>query len=212
MPLLPLEYIESTFKSLCKEALKLDKDQFSPFITYFHDEWMKTVTPYHFCVYMRGTRTTAVAESFNGKVNKLFKTHGSFFSFCETLQKIEASTSTKLENYINGTLQRDTRKPFYKKRAKLINILWIDYKNNPKMLLNALANPKNKALYADDEITTEIDDVELATCVELYGNADGTVYMEVQITEEIDRQFETRPRTNMNLSSSKTASSLGNSN
>lgn len=105
LPLLPVQYIERMFRSISKDALKLDKDCFSPFINYFHDEWMKQVKPYHFCVYMRGTRTTAVAEAFNGIMNKLFKTHGGLFLSCETLQKVEASSSTQLENYVNGTQQ-----------------------------------------------------------------------------------------------------------
>lgn len=163
LALLPLHHIESMFKILSKEALKLDKDCFSPFINYFHNEWIKVVTPYHFCVYMRGSRTTAIAEAFNGVVNKLFKTHGSFFSFVETLQKVEVSSATQLENYINGTQQKDNRSSFYKKRSKLINKLWTEYKDNPRMLLKVLANPKNKVLYADNEITIEAEDTDLAT-------------------------------------------------
>lgn len=117
LPLLPLEDIEKMFRYLCKEAFKLDKDLFAPFINYFHNEWMKIVTPLHFCVYMRDKRTTADAESFNKKVNQLFKTHGSFFLFCETLQKLEASTSTQLMNYVNGTLQKDTRNAYQIKNS-----------------------------------------------------------------------------------------------
>lgn len=47
---------------------------------------------------------------------------------------------------------------FFKKRSKLISKLSREYKDNPKLLLKALSNPKNKSLYADNEITLE--DVE----------------------------------------------------
>lgn len=105
LPILPVEHIESTFTNLSKEALKLDLD-FQPFITYFNNEWIKIVTPLHFCVYMRGKRTTADAESFNGRINKLFRTHSSFYQFCEVLQKLEASISDQLQNFIRCSTKR----------------------------------------------------------------------------------------------------------
>lgn len=177
LALLPLHHIASTFKDLCKDALKLDKDSFAPFVNYFNEEWMRIVTPYHFCVFMRGCRTTAAAEAINGKMNKLFKTHGGFYLFCETLQKLEASTSTQLQNYVNGTQQKDTRKAFYKKRSKLIAKLQRDHKDNPKLLLNALANPKNKTLYEDNEI--DVEDVDLTADTEMYGNENNVIYKEI---------------------------------
>lgn len=186
LPLLPEYHIETTFKSLSIEALKLDRNSFAPFINYFNKEWIQIVTPYHFCVYQRGKRTTADAESFNGKMNKLFKTHGSFFMFCETLQKIETTMADQLRNYVNGTLQQDNRSKYNKKRAKIICQISTEYKDNPKLMLNALANPKNKALYADDEIFAEPEDVEMAETVELYGNDDVIIYKEIQFTDESD--------------------------
>lgn len=93
LPLLSLHHIETEFRDLCKEALRLDKGSYAPFTNYSNNEWMKIVTPYHyFCVYMGDKRTTADAESFNKKINHLFKTLGNFFSFCE------ASTSNQLMN------------------------------------------------------------------------------------------------------------------
>lgn len=47
LPLLPLHYIEESFRSLSKATLKLNKDLFAPFVNYFNKEWMKTVTPQH---------------------------------------------------------------------------------------------------------------------------------------------------------------------
>lgn len=112
LPLLPVQHIECAFRDLAKEALKLDKDFFPPFINYFNSEWIKILTPHYFCVYMRGKRTTADAESFNGRINQLFRTHSNFFHFCEVLQKLEASTSNQLENYVYGTQQKDTRSSY----------------------------------------------------------------------------------------------------
>lgn len=186
LPLLPLKDIEITFRELCKEALRLDKGLFTPFINYFYNEWMKIVTPYHFCVYMRGKRTTADAESFNKKVNQLFKTHGGFFLFCETLQKLEASTSNQLMNYVNETQQKDTRNAYYQKRSKLITKIMIDYKENPKLMLKMLANPKNKIIFADNDITVEAEDVEMSAGITLYGNDDTVIYKEISENDESD--------------------------
>lgn len=176
LPLLPLHHIEESFRSLSKTALRLNKDLFAPFVNYFNKEWMKTVTPSHFCLYMRGKRTTAQAESFNGKVNKTFRTHGSFFQFCEISQTIEVATTNELANYINGIQQKDTRHLSDVKRSELIRKLSIEYENNPQLLLNALANPKNATLYAENEISTGKEEIENTADVELYGNEDGTIY------------------------------------
>lgn len=117
LALLPENFIEISFIDLAKESLKLDKTLFAPFIDYFNNEWIKNVTPKHFCVHMHDKRTTGDAEAFNGFSNKVFRTHGSFYIFCETLQKIEAFTSNQLANFINGTQQKDNRSSFYKKRS-----------------------------------------------------------------------------------------------
>lgn len=170
LPLLPMNHIQKEFQDLCKEALKVDKIAFSPFINYFNNEWMKIVTPQHFCVHMRDKRTTADAESFNKKVNQLFKTHGSFYSFCETLQKLEASTSNQLMNYVNGTQQKDTRNVFYQKRSKSIYKIMNEYKDDPKRMLKVLANPKNKVLFLDNEILISKEDVDKTADIALYGN------------------------------------------
>lgn len=186
LPLLPLHHIENSFRALSKEALKLDRDLFHPFINYFNKEWMKIVTPQHFCVYMRGKRTTSDAESFNGRINKLFRAHSNFFNFCEVLQKLEASTSNQLENYIDGIQQKDTRSSFYKRRSKLIQNLMIEHKDSPKLLLNALANPKNKMLFAENEIIIDNEDVELTIGIEVHGNEEITIYNEVSDYHDFD--------------------------
>lgn len=210
LPLLPLHHIEISFKKVSKDALKLDKELFSPFINYFHNEWMKKVTPYHFCVYMRGKRTTADAESMNAKVNALFRAHGGFFQFNETLQKLESATSTQLENYINGTQQKDTRSSFFKKRSKLIQKLSLEHKDHPELLLNALANPKNKALYAENEIAIEEEDVEMAASVELYGNENATVYKEVPFSDESDDEDKVDDAVNVETMASRRAKKKNN--
>lgn len=190
LPLLPEHHIEPTFKTLAMEALKLDKEVFAPFINYFNNEWIKIVTPHHFCVYKRDKRTTGDAESCNGRMNNLFKVHGSFFTFCVTLQKVEVTTANELQNYVNGTLQQDKTSKFYKKRAKTIRQISIDYKDKPNLMINALANPKNKALYQDDEIFAEPEDSHLKESVELYGNDDAIVYKEIQLSDESDDETE----------------------
>lgn len=191
LALLPVNYIETSFISLSKEALRLDKDAFAQFIDYFNTEWIKIVTPYHFSIYMRGKRTTGDAEAFNGLSNKLFRAHASFYIFCETLQKVrvEASMSNQLSNYVNGTQQSDTRTAFSKKRSKLIKKLSLQHKDNPKLLLKALANPKNKALYADTDIWIDNGDLEMSSDIELFGNESEFVeYKEIQCSEGSDEE------------------------
>lgn len=53
-------------------------------------------------------------------------------------------------------------------------------------MLNALANRKNKALYDDDEISAEPEDVEMAETAELFGNDEEIIYKEVQFSDESD--------------------------
>lgn len=171
LPLLPLDSIEATFRDLAKEALKLDQS-FAQFVDYFHQEWMCIVKPIHFCVYMSSKRTTANAESCNGKLNKIFKAHPGFYLFCETLQQLEVTHSNELMNYVNGTEQKTETKNFYKKRSAQIEKLSIEYSDNPKLLLKLLANQKNKVLYADNEINIDEASAEKATTAELCGIED----------------------------------------
>lgn len=65
--------IESSFLRQSSEALHFSTE-FSEFVDYFHEEWIKRVKPINFSVFLCDTRTTA--EAFNGKSNKTFKTHG----------------------------------------------------------------------------------------------------------------------------------------
>lgn len=107
--------------------------------------------------------------------------------------------ANQLENYINGTQQKDTRKPFYIKLSILIHRLSTQYRDNPKLLLNALVNPKNKTLYEEIDITIEKEDVQLAASVEIQGNDDGNVIYK-DISEENDSdtandKIQTRSRT-----------------
>lgn len=73
------------------------------------------------------------------------------------------------------------------------------------MLLNALANPKNKAFYADNEITTEFEDVQLATNIELYGNEEGILYNEIPMSDESDNEFQIEMRSCTNTGNDEQA-------
>lgn len=109
--------IESSFLRQSSEALHFSTE-FSEFVDYFHEEWIKRVKPINFSVFLCDTRTTA--EAFNGKSNKTFKTHGNFFHFCEVLQKEEVAKTEQLENDIEGTIQKSNQRKFYKKRSEFI--------------------------------------------------------------------------------------------
>lgn len=184
LPLLPLHHIESSFRDLAKEALNLDKQLFAPFVNYFNREWMNIVTPKHFCVYMRDKRTTGDAESFNSKLNQLFKAHPGLFLFCETLQQLEAVCSTQLINYVNGTEQKDGTNKYYKKRSKLIREVSVKHKDDPVVLLKVLANQKYKILYSSNEITANEEDVKMAATAELYADQNDKVNTRFPKTDE----------------------------
>lgn len=61
----------------------------------------------------------------------------------------------------------------------------MEHKDNPKLLLKALANQKNKALYADTDISLEDEEIEMSANIELFGNDDDTIYEE-EIYDEAD--------------------------
>lgn len=180
LALLPADLIEPTFKELAKKALKLST-LFAPFVDYFDREWIKIVKPHHFSVFMRGVRTTGAAESFNHQINQRFKTHGNFFHFCETLQKEEVVIAQQLENYIEGTIQRQKVPTYLKNRHKLIrkHSLMLQRKEiSPMVFLATMANRKNHIVYADEDISLNEKEIELSERIELYGNEDDVIYQE----------------------------------
>lgn len=121
LALLPADMIKPAFIYLLRLALHEKKfSQFAPFIQYYKLQWIERVTPAHFSVFLQRTRTTGSAEAFNGKINKSFRTHPAFFQFVESLQKEEAVKSDQFNRDINGTVQPDRRKAFYKLRASII--------------------------------------------------------------------------------------------
>lgn len=69
LALLPHQKIEAVFIELCKNALK-QSNLFCDFIDYMDKEWMKTVKPHNFSIFMQETRTTSGAESFNAKLGR----------------------------------------------------------------------------------------------------------------------------------------------
>lgn len=169
LALLPPEMIEPIFLRLSRDALKTSEN-FAVFIDYFDKEWIKRVKPQHFSVFLRGTRTTSGAESFNCKVNKAFKTHANFFHFCECLQIEELSSTNHLENYTAGTKQKSHEKIFYKKRSKLIRKYSLMLKNGdiePYLFLKTMANIKNKIVFRESEISVKAMEIILTNETEL---------------------------------------------
>lgn len=169
LALLPAYEIEQAFISLSREALQFP--HFVDFVDYFNDEWINRVKPQYFSVFLLDTRTTAAAEAFNGKSNKMFKTHGSFFHFCEILQKEEVTKATLLENEIGGSIQKNCQKKFYKKRSELIKEYsqkLQDGQINIELFLKTMANPKNLLVYSDSHISVLDTEVEISTNTELF--------------------------------------------
>ncbi|XP_031621917.1 uncharacterized protein LOC116339967 [Contarinia nasturtii] len=187
LPLLPSTLIESAFKELAKKALRRSP-LFANFIDYFNREWIKIVKPKHFSVFMRGTRTTGPAESFNCQVNKRFKTHGNFFHFCEALQKEELVIAQQLENYIEGTVQREKQPKYLKKRniaIKKYSLMLQNKEITPTVFLATMANKKNRILYADEDISLNDVEVKILQGSELYGGNDDVVYEEIDESSEV---------------------------
>lgn len=189
LALLPGEHIEETFMKLSRDALKIS-EHFGNFIDYFHEEWIVRVTPRHFSVFDEVTRTTCAAESNNCNSNRIFKTHGNFYSFCEILQKEELSIIQEIETDFDGRALRRREKKFYKERSRLI----VDYseqlkKNEigPYTFLKIMANIKNNVLYSDSSISVEDVEVELSSNIELESPPVDTVLKIPHETTEIEK-------------------------
>lgn len=168
LALLPEKDITPIFIRLSREALT-KSTLFGAFVDYFHNEWISRVTPKFFSVFEQDTRTTGSAENFNCKSNKSFRTHGNFYSFCETLQREELATSTELEHDLN-TVVRVRQTKYYKERNKLIKEHSAQLKSgeiSPYTFLKIMANIKNKVLYSDKSISIEDVEVEYAVNTEL---------------------------------------------
>lgn len=181
LPLLPADLIEETFKELAKKALKVSK-LFAAFVDYFDREWIKIVKPKHFSVFKRGIRTTGAAESYNNQMNSRFKTHGNFYHYCEMLQKEEVVIAQQLENYIEGSMQREKQPKYLKRRQKAIKKYsdMLEKKEiTPMAFLATMANRKNRIVYKDEDISLDEVEVEMAVEKELYGGDDDCVYLEI---------------------------------
>lgn len=112
LALLPASMIEMAFKATLQETFAKFKE-FAPFALYYKNEWIQRVKPKFYSVFKRETRTTGAAEAFNGKINKSFRTHGTFYAFVESLQKEEAMKCDEFERDVSGLPQRDNRKLLY---------------------------------------------------------------------------------------------------
>lgn len=190
LALLPASKIEQCFIDLSQEALK-DSAHFGDFIDYFYEEWIRRVKPHNFSVFLQDTRTTAAAEAFNGKSNKTFKTHGNFFHFCETLQKEEVSKAEQLEGDVEGLIQRNTQKKYYKDRSEVIkqySQLVRDNQISPQLFLKTMANPRNKILFSDSQIPVLNAEVEITINSDLY---EGAVSNDIDDSSEVIHQVQT---------------------
>lgn len=61
-----------------------------------------------------------------------------------------------------------------------------DYKDDPKRMLKVLANPKNKALYLDNEISISKEDVNMTANLTLYGNDHTGIYKNFTESDKIN--------------------------
>lgn len=175
LALLPVDTIFRAYVWLLREALNVHKlPEFSPFIDYFKNQWLNRVKPENFSVFMKPTRTTGAAEASNGKANKIFRTHGNFFNFVETLQNEEAVKSDQFDRDVSGSMQHDKRKRFYKERSHLINKYskqLLENKVSYKQFLNIMAKVENEILFPENAISLHPKDIEMTNETELmFGN------------------------------------------
>lgn len=156
LALLPADLITDAFVFLLHEALREHNfKEFAPFIAYYKREWLEIVKPVHFSVFDREVRTTGSAEAYNGKLNKKFRTHGTFFNFVESLQREELSKSDEFQRHVSGKKQSDKRHRFYVRRAETIKLYWDQLKSNTinfKLFLNVMSNDSNYIFYDENEM------------------------------------------------------------
>lgn len=162
LALLPYDKINDAFVYLLREALQEKKmKEFSPFIAYFKKEWMEIVKPEYFSVFGKDVRTTGSAEAFNGKLNKKFRTHPSFYNFVESLQREELCKTDEFHRHAQGKEPKDRRKNFYVRRDEMIKAYSEKLTNsdiNYKFFLNAMSNDENKVFFDENEMFIESDE------------------------------------------------------
>lgn len=172
LALLPAHEIMNGFVILLREALETEKlVEFAPFFQYYKTQWLERVTPAHYSVFNKITRTTGSAEAFNGKINKKFRTHPAFFQFVESLQAEELVKTKEFERDVSGIVQRDKRKTHDKQRDSIIRRYSKEFEEKRitmKHFLCVVANPVNGILYKETEQHLEATDIDIAVNIELF--------------------------------------------
>lgn len=79
--------------TMFKSEAKRFGSRFTPFISYFEDEWIKKVGANLFCVFLKSHRTNNLVESYNSRIRSKIPPSGCFFRFVEVLQKEELTKS-----------------------------------------------------------------------------------------------------------------------
>lgn len=95
-----------------------------------------------------------MAEAFNGKCGRIFKTHGNLFSFLTVYQKEEVVKTNELERDISGLMQKDTRKKRFKDRSLIIehySQLLSENKLRVARFLQIMANMDNQIIIQEHE-------------------------------------------------------------
>lgn len=174
LALLPADKIKDAFDQLAYDALQI-YPEFGKFVDYYDKQWIRKITPVGFSVFLmvkfifiwyhlpninsfifqkQDTRTTGVAEAFNGKCGRTFKTHGSLFNFLAVYQKEEVVKTNELERDIGGLIQKDTRKKKFKDRSLVIEHYSKQLKENKLRVgrfLQIMANMDNKIIIQEHE-------------------------------------------------------------
>lgn len=102
LPLLPVNSIESTFKSLRQAADTIDKKKFEPFIKYYHKQWIKKEGAHKISVFGKEVRTTSSAEGYNRALGDYCLKKGSFIWFCVSIRNQEFMKSEEFGAYVES--------------------------------------------------------------------------------------------------------------
>lgn len=102
IPLLPANYISSTYETLKREAYAIDKSAFQQFISYYEKQWIIKEGPESISVNDQEMRTTSSLEAYNKQLGASMVKHGHFFRFAATLNQQEYIKSTEMELYIKS--------------------------------------------------------------------------------------------------------------
>lgn len=124
LPLMRADNIPAAFKLIKEEAIHLNKSNFSPFLSYIEEQWLKREGPQSISVYMESERTNNPMESYNSTLNFKIPAKGCFYKFVSLLRVEEFIKSRDYAIIMNGGTQlyHKQKKSYRDKNEKILLI------------------------------------------------------------------------------------------